>query len=300
METLASKREQLAGLAGDVRESYKERKRGERKGLWASIKGWFVGGTVGIWDKLKSWLGVKSKDVAEVKEHVEEDLRSVGEINPVPAVSDAFEYSASMIQRAGDSLKDVLETKPDWKEYVKEAAGAFGVPEHMIFAIAKLESNFEPSAKNKKSGASGLGQFIPGTWDEFIEKGRKFVHTAPFIAAGPFDPKAGIFAIAWYCRNNADLLGIDLNASDAVAQIYEAHHEGPTGWKRLQAFRAGGGRFKVPWTYRNQTFDAFDVSVGGEDDCENYSLLIGRISGRVQAVADSYSGILGESEPLLT
>jgi len=52
--------------------------------------------------------------------------------------------------------------------------------------IAKCESNYNPYAVNRSSGASGLFQFLPSTWA-----------ASPYHAQSVFDPSANAHAAAW-------------------------------------------------------------------------------------------------------
>ncbi|MGH8928695.1 MAG: transglycosylase SLT domain-containing protein [Acidimicrobiia bacterium] len=57
-------------------------------------------------------------------------------------------------------------------------------------SIIQCESLGDPEAYNPYSGASGLFQFLPGTWAVTSPK-------AGFAGASPFDPEANIAAAAW-------------------------------------------------------------------------------------------------------
>jgi cell division protein FtsL len=52
--------------------------------------------------------------------------------------------------------------------------------------VAKCESNYNPYAVNRSSGASGLFQFLPSTWAG-----------SPYHAQSVFDPTANAHAAAW-------------------------------------------------------------------------------------------------------
>lgn len=52
--------------------------------------------------------------------------------------------------------------------------------------VAKCESNYNPYAVNRSSGASGLFQFLPSTWA-----------ASPYHAQSVFDPVANAHAAAW-------------------------------------------------------------------------------------------------------
>lgn len=52
------------------------------------------------------------------------------------------------------------------KQYQSLISGTeikYGLPSGLLAAVADTESNFNPSAKNSKSGASGMFQFMPAT-----------------------------------------------------------------------------------------------------------------------------------------
>jgi hypothetical protein len=57
-------------------------------------------------------------------------------------------------------------------------------------AIIDCESGGDPSARNPRSSAAGLFQFIDGTWEYASEQ-------AGFAGAAPDDPEANVAAAAW-------------------------------------------------------------------------------------------------------
>ncbi|MBQ8850230.1 MAG: lytic transglycosylase domain-containing protein [Clostridia bacterium] len=50
-----------------------------------------------------------------------------------------------------------------YSEYVTEYASEYNVPEYVIYAVIKVESNFDPLAKSS-AGACGLMQMMPNTF----------------------------------------------------------------------------------------------------------------------------------------
>ena len=66
------------------------------------------------------------------------------------------------------------------------AAAAYGQDGNALLAVAQCESGLNPGAYNASSAASGLFQFLPGTWA-----------TTPYAAASIFDPYASANAAAW-------------------------------------------------------------------------------------------------------
>ena len=60
-----------------------------------------------------------------------------------------------------------------------------------LYRVAYRESRFRPEARNRHSGAAGLFQFLPGTW-ETARSGSGLPATAT-----PYDPEAATVAAAW-------------------------------------------------------------------------------------------------------
>lgn len=65
-------------------------------------------------------------------------------------------------------------------------------------AIIDCESNGDPDAVNPYSGAAGLFQFLPSTWETTASK-------AGFQGASVFDPEANIGAAAWLANRYQEL-----------------------------------------------------------------------------------------------
>lgn len=68
---------------------------------------------------------------------------------------------------AYDYFCDVFDRKAhprEYSEYVNRYAVEYGVPEHIIYAVVKTESNFRSDARSP-SGALGLMQLTPDTFD---------------------------------------------------------------------------------------------------------------------------------------
>lgn len=81
---------------------------------------------------------------------------------------------------------------------VAEASARFGIPEHWIRAVMRVESAGNPRAVSR-AGAMGLMQIMPGTWRELrVEHG---------LGNDPFDPRDNILAGTAYLRAMYDLFG---------------------------------------------------------------------------------------------
>jgi soluble lytic murein transglycosylase-like protein len=71
-------------------------------------------------------------------------------------------------------------------QIIDAAADTYGQPREDMLRVATCESELNPAAVNASSGASGLFQFMPGTWA-----------TTPFADQDIFDPVANANAAAW-------------------------------------------------------------------------------------------------------
>jgi uncharacterized protein YraI len=71
-------------------------------------------------------------------------------------------------------------------DIITEAANKYGQNPQAMLAVARCESGLNPNAYNARSGASGLFQFLPGTW-----------RTTPFANYSIFDAWASANAAAW-------------------------------------------------------------------------------------------------------
>ncbi len=83
--------------------------------------------------------------------------------------------------------------------------------------LVQIESKGDPNAFNSGSKASGLGQFVPGTWRQYGG------------GASPFDPAANIDATARLTVDNANTLRKGLGREPTMGELYLAHQQGAGG-----------------------------------------------------------------------
>lgn len=83
-----------------------------------------------------------------------------------------------------------------WRGLVEEYFPSNRVEEAL--RIIDCESNGDPNAMNPYSGASGLFQFLPSTWESTAPK-------AGFAGASPFDPEANVGSAAWLANRYQEL-----------------------------------------------------------------------------------------------
>jgi soluble lytic murein transglycosylase-like protein len=83
----------------------------------------------------------------------------------------------------------------EWRSLVSQFFPAERVDEAL--SVMRCESLGDPLAYNSSSGASGLFQFIPGTWGWASPN-------AGYGGASPFDAEANIATAAWLVQSSID------------------------------------------------------------------------------------------------
>jgi hypothetical protein len=96
----------------------------------------------------------------------------------------------------------------------------YGLPEGYLERTARVESSFNPSAKNPNSSAGGLFQFIDGTAKQYG-------------LADRYDPMQATDAAARLARDNAAILKRTLGRDPTAGELYLAHQQGAGGAVKL-------------------------------------------------------------------
>lgn len=96
----------------------------------------------------------------------------------------------------------------------------YGLPEGYLERTARVESSFNPSAKNPNSSAGGLFQFIDGTAKQYG-------------LADRYDPAQATDAAARLARDNAAILKRTLGREPTAGELYLAHQQGAGGAVKL-------------------------------------------------------------------
>ncbi|GAA4772587.1 hypothetical protein GCM10023219_19690 [Stakelama sediminis] len=129
----------------------------------------------------------------------------------------AFACPASVNAQAGSTASQAQ--RIDIAAHVREAAQRFGIPEHWIYAVIRIESAGRTRAVSS-AGAMGLMQLMPGTWARQRDRFG--------LGSDPFDPRENIMAGTSYLREMYDRYG--------AAGFLAAYNAGPG---RYEAWRAG-------------------------------------------------------------
>lgn len=112
---------------------------------------------------------------------------------------------------------------------IDEAAKRVGVDRATMYAIARQESGFNPSAKAGTSSASGLYQFLDGTWNDMVSK---YGNQYPELSRGKNDPTASALAGALYVRENTEALKA-AGVNPSAENLYAMHFLGAGGGRRF-------------------------------------------------------------------
>ena len=132
-------------------------------------------------------------------------------------------------------------------QWVDEAAKKYGVPADIVASIITHESNGNADAKNPKSNATGLGQFIPKTWNGIKDAVVADAYGNE-IAAGKdyrLDPRAAIFGVAYNAADNIKrLAGLKTDSGEPIpvnaVNLKVLHFRGAgAGAKVVQAHESG-------------------------------------------------------------
>lgn len=145
---------------------------GKRQGL----KGGFYdsGGYIPVFDNytvqvVEVWSDEKMKDERARLEAEEEQFYRDFEKQYGLKRDELKPQEMRQMETELNKLKDALEKRPTWRNYMKEAMGYFGVPpeaECLFWGVIRRESGFNPACKNPTSSATGLGQHLKGTWQD--------------------------------------------------------------------------------------------------------------------------------------
>jgi hypothetical protein len=130
---------------------------------------------------------------------------------------------------------------------IAQAAAATGVDFDYLLAQARLESGLNPQARATTSSATGLYQFLGGTWLDTLRKhgAEHGLGWAAAAAADParraevmalrYDPQASALMAAELASDNRAALSTSLGREPDASELYLAHFLGPQGASQLIA-----------------------------------------------------------------
>ncbi len=176
------------------------------------------------WDSTKNFMSSASAKAGDAAAGARNTVSGAG-----AAMGSAASGVSSSVAKAWESAKGFMSNGENMADIIKKAAGTVGVDYGTMMAFAKQESGFNPNAKAGTSSASGLFQFIKGTWAGMVSKyGSKYG-----IGMGDvFDPEKNAIMGGLLIKENSAVLkknNIPINGTT----LYAAHFLGPSGAARL-------------------------------------------------------------------
>lgn len=155
-------------------------------------------------------------------------------------VADAFGGGNQVVHPGGGTGGDINaipqpKGKGTWasvKDTILAAAKMVGVDSKLMATMAAIESGFDWSVKAGTSSATGLYQFISGTWKTMLKKYGAKYGIAPNTP--PTDPRANALMGAEFLRENTEAIkGAVGNRAITDTDLYLAHFLGAGGAKKL-------------------------------------------------------------------
>ncbi len=138
---------------------------------------------------------------------------------------------------ASGSFSDVPQVKgagyANVKDTIEAAAKVVGYDAKRLTQVIAVESGFNPSIVAKGTNATGLGQFLPGTWRETVGKyGKRYGIGANTPAS---DGRANAIMTAHYLKDGEKIIQGSLGRAPNATDNYFAHFLGPYGAKKFLA-----------------------------------------------------------------
>ena len=117
------------------------------------------------------------------------------------------------------------------KGTILSAAKMVGVDGGLMGTMASIESGYKPAVKAKTSSATGLYQFIKGTWNLMLKKyGAKYGIDPK---TPPTDPRANALLGAEFTRENIEIIKSAVNRPLTDTDVYLAHFLGTAEARKL-------------------------------------------------------------------
>lgn len=116
------------------------------------------------------------------------------------------------------------------KELIAAVAKMTGIDPGVLAGLFASESGFDSSVKSSMGGsATGLGQFIAGTWKAMVAKHGKKFGIKP--GTDPNDPRANALMTVMYMQDNLKEIQSALGRPPTDVDAYMAHFLGSGGYK---------------------------------------------------------------------
>lgn len=141
-----------------------------------------------------------------------------------------------------------------YKEGFKKIGSVIGMDWRLVAAVAKQESEFDPTAVSPK-GATGLFQFTKAAWKDYAPTGKRDLNYRTDVDA-QFEATKKMWTNLSKSFKNIP------NLNDKLALIIQSHHDGPdtvkggVQWKNYVQ-RHSGDKMKESVKYLKEVIDKY-------------------------------------------
>ena len=150
----------------------------------------------------------------EVGSEMIELLKNEENINKNPEMNDPIKVK----ELSKD--KEYKNFSPEVLDAIEQASNTYNISLELLLTIASIESSGNPSAKNSKSGASGLFQILPRYFDSY-----------GVTETTVWDPYVNADAAANKLSKKQQKLTKFLGRVPTESELYVSHNQGTTGFK---------------------------------------------------------------------
>ena len=141
-------------------------------------------------------------------------LQNEENINQNPEMNDPIEVKKISKKKVYNNFS------PEVVDAIQQAAENYNISLDILLTIANIESGGNPSAKNSKSGASGLYQILPKYFDSY-----------GVTDTTVWDPYVNADAAANKLNDKIRKLTIFLGRQPTDSELYISHNQGTAGFR---------------------------------------------------------------------
>lgn len=163
-------------------------------------------------------------------------------INQLRGGSNGDDLPNTGITREEICMENINLDPMDFNDWLDAVCGIYEVDPALVRAIIERESGGQPDAVNPTSGAMGLMQIVPATWDAQVAEMHLYFGTTPEMnPMDPFDPydnvRVGLWLLSRLLRKYPDAhpYALDcyaLGEAGAMERLLKLPDYKPTTWTR--------------------------------------------------------------------
>ena len=181
-------------------------------------------------------IGKATVEVAKPIAATTVDKTSEAAVSAKEAVTGAAEKVMTGVSGVVEKVKALPKEIKDRflavKSYITNAAEKTGMPLDILTQMAGIESGYDPNIKAKTSSATGLYQFITGTWRTMLNKHGSKYGFSP--GTSPTDPSANALMGAEFLKENSKIVASVKQGQPVTAtDLYLAHFLGGGGARKF-------------------------------------------------------------------